>query len=130
MPYEKPLPTDGGRSSKSLGSSQSESAVRSSPSIADAPTPPGTPPWPRRGYRPRRRSGRAPASSVPSWQVVPNDAPEVFLILNVFKLSDELDCFFLGGCLIFVWPMLQHLLVIHRGDDPPTDLVITSDVDL
>ena len=22
-----------------------------------APTPPGTPPWPRRGYRPRRRSG-------------------------------------------------------------------------
>ena len=68
--------------------------------------------------------------SVPSWQVVPNDAPEVFLILNVFKLSDELDCLFLGGCLIFEWPTLQRLLVIHRRDDPPTAFVITSDVDL
>src|SRR6516162_10635779 len=28
---------------------------------ADALTPSGTPPWPRRGYRPPRRSGRAPA---------------------------------------------------------------------
>ena len=28
------------------------------PSLTHAhPTPPGTPPWPRRGYRPRRRSG-------------------------------------------------------------------------
>jgi hypothetical protein len=26
--------------------------------------------------------------------------------------------------------MLQRLLVIHRRDDPPTALVITSDVDL
>src|SRR5262249_61570285 len=93
------------------------------------PTLTGTPPWPRRGYRPPARSA-VPASSVSSWQVVPNDAPEVFHILNVFKLSDELDCLFLGGCLIFVRPMLQHLLVIHRGDDPPTALVITSDVDL
>src|SRR5215471_12482838 len=92
--------------------------------------PPGTPPLAssRLSATPPRR--RAPASSVPSWQVVPNDAPEVLLILNVFKLSDELDCLFLGGCLIFVWPMLQRLLVIHRGDDPPTALVITSDVDL
>ena len=31
------------------------------PPIADAPTPPGTPPWPRRGYRPPGRAGRASA---------------------------------------------------------------------
>src|SRR6516225_10583838 len=34
--------------------------------IVQTPTPhftPGTPPWPRRGYRPRRRSGRATAGT-------------------------------------------------------------------
>ena len=74
--------------------------------------------------------GPCPCTSVPSCQVVSNDAPEVFLILNVFKLSNELDCLFLGICLIFVRPMLQRLLVIHRRDDPPTALVIASDLDL
>ena len=67
---------------------------------------------------------------MPSWQVVPNGAPEVFHVLIVFKLSDELDCLFLGGCLIIVWSMLQRLLVIHRRDDPLTALVIASDLDL
>src|SRR6516164_19123 len=67
--------------------------------------------------------------SVPSWQVALNDAPEVFLILNILKLSDELDCPFLGVCLIFVSPAPQRLLVIHRGDDPPTAIVITSNPD-
>jgi hypothetical protein len=45
--------------------------------------------------------------SVPSWQVALNNAPEIFLILNVFKFSDELDCLFLGDCLISVWPVLN-----------------------
>ena len=31
--------------------------------IAAAPPPPGTPPWPRRGYRPPRRSGCATVAS-------------------------------------------------------------------
>jgi len=64
-----------------------------------------------------------------SWQGPLNDPPEIFLILNVFELSDELDCLFLGGPLICIWPVLRRLLVIHRGDGPPTALVITSDVD-
>jgi hypothetical protein len=36
------------------------------PPIADAATLPETPPWPRRGYRPPRRSGRATARACSS----------------------------------------------------------------
>jgi hypothetical protein len=78
----------------------------------------------------RARLFRFCSVSVPSREASLSDKEPHAVIVKIANLAGELDCRFLGTCLIFEWPAAQGFFLIHDNDGPPMSIVIVTNADL